>query len=105
MSTTGNCREFTTRKTVQKDHVNIIKHLIWDTLDINWPSVILKLYNADSTLSNLLTCLSWINRESEASWTIPSMLPCFLFLLFTRDTWQAPPKPNALPVQDINQSV
>ena len=47
MSNTGNSREFTSRNNVQKNHINITKHLIWDTLDIKQPSVMFKLGNTE----------------------------------------------------------
>ena len=34
-STTGNPRYFTVGGTLQKNHIKLIKHLIWNTLDIN----------------------------------------------------------------------
>ena len=55
MSTTGNPRDFIVRGTLQKNHINITKHLIWDTFDINWSSAMLNLGKTETTSPNLVT--------------------------------------------------
>ena len=47
MSTIGKPRHFTGRGTLQRNHITVIKYLIWYTLDINWSLVILNLGNTE----------------------------------------------------------
>ena len=101
MSTTGKPRNLTLRSTLQKKHINLARHLIWVTLDINWSSVILKLGNAEIVLPNLVTVHlvdKNIVRSIRENTTLLSSI-----ILFMGVTWQAPHKPNALPIQDFNQ--
>ena len=99
-STMGNPRHFIFRDTIQKNHITLRAHLIWDTSDINWSSVILKLGNAEITLPNLVTVPLVDKYRIRSIMENTTLLPYIMVL--TGDTWQAPQNPNALPNQDIN---
>ena len=103
MSTTGNPRDFTVTGTLQKNYISITEHLIWDTLNIKWSSVMLKVGNDETTLPDLVTVPLMDKYRVRSIMDITSLVS-YIFLL-TGATQQAPHKCNTLPIQDINQSV
>ena len=54
MSTTDNPTDFTVRSILQKNHIKLIKHLILDTLDINWSGLTLKWGNSEIVLPSVV---------------------------------------------------
>ena len=55
MAVTDNPRDFIIKGTLQKNQIHITRHLLWDTLEINWSSVLQILCNNEVTLLNLVT--------------------------------------------------
>ena len=103
MSTTGNPRDFTVRGTLQKNHIKLCKHSIWNPLEINWSKLSLKWGNSEIVLSSVVM-VPLIDKYRVWS-IIENNTPLFYIMLLTGVTWKAPNKPNALPIQDTNRSV
>ena len=91
------------QRTLQKNQITITKHLIWDTFDINWSSVMLKLGNADITLPTLVA-VPLMDKYRVRSIMESNYLNSYIILL-TGVTWHGPHKFNAVAIQDINHSV
>ena len=81
----------------------MIKHLIYDTLDINWSELTLEWGNSEIVLPNVVM-VSMINKCKVRSIMENNTLLSYIMLL-TGVTLQALHKPNALPIQHINFSV
>ena len=99
MSATGNLKDFTARGTLQKNQINSTIDLIWDTLAINWCTVVLKLGNAEITLPTLVTMPLMYKCRIRSIMYNMSLIS--YILLLTGVTWPFPYKPSALFIQDI----
>ena len=55
MAVTGTHRDSQSEKSYRKNQMHSTRHLLWDTLEINWSSVLLKLGNTKVTLLTLVT--------------------------------------------------
>ena len=55
ISTTSNHWEFTMRVSLHRNQIHITRHLLWNTLEIYWSSVLLKLGISEVTLPTLVT--------------------------------------------------
>ena len=82
-----------------KNQINITKHFIWDTLDINWSSVMLQLGTVDITLPTFVTVP--LMRKYRVRNNIDNNDLISYIMLLTGVTWQDPHKLNAIAMQDI----
>ena len=94
MSTTGNLRDFKVTGNLQKNHINLIKHLILYTIDINWSAVTLKLGNTGIVLSNVVT-VPLIDKYQIRNFMETTILFSYIMLL-TGVTLQAPHNPKCI---------
>ena len=101
MSTTGNPGHFTVRAP-QKSQITITKNLIWDTLDINWSLVMLRLGNAEVTLPTLVMVL--LMDKCRVRVIMDNNNLNSYIMLLTGVTWQVP-QFSAVVIQEINHSV
>ena len=86
-----------------KNQIHITKHMIWDTLYINWSSALLKLGNAEATLPPLVT-IPFRNKYRVRNIMENNNLISYIILL-TSVTRQVPCKLNSIDRKDINHSV
>ena len=57
MTVIVNPRDFTIRRALPKNHIHITRNFPWDTLEIDWFSVLMKPGNTEVTLPSSVTIL------------------------------------------------
>ena len=102
MVVTGNSSDFTIRETVQK-RMYITRHLLWNTLEFNQSSALLKLGNTEVTPPTLVA-IPLMNKYRVKTIMDSTDLISDI-VLFTGVIWQALHKLNTITIEDINQSV
>ena len=103
MTVTGNPRDFTFRGTLQEKQIHIARNLLWDTLEINWSSVILKLGNTEVTLPTLVT-IPLMDKYTVRSIMDNNELTSYIMLLICF-IWQDPHKLSTIVIKDMKKFV
>ena len=79
------------------------KTFVWDTLEINWSPMLLKLGSTKVTLTTAVT-VPLTDKYRVRSIMNNNDLISYIMLL-AGVTWQVPYKFNTVAIQDINQSI
>ena len=102
MVVTSNPRDFTIIGTLQTNQIHITRHLLWDKLEINLSSVLLKLGTTEVTLPILVVLPSMDKYRVEISWKTKKY---HLHYITYCCHMTSPHKLNTIVIQDINYSV
>ena len=102
MALTGNSRDFTVSRTLQKNQIHITRHLLWYTLTVNWSLLLLKLGNTEVSLPILVTAPLMDKYRVGSIMRNNELFSCIILL--NGVIWLAPHKFNTKNMQDINQS-